>query len=92
VIQSNRNNARLTNSIFVMVSSNIRLATTEPTQVLVDPSTPEGQQSGLAKESAVKCENIHTLPTASVVRVIGQLSPSLMKQVDDALKASMAIS
>ena len=49
VIQSNHNNSRLTNSIFVMVSSNIRLATTESTQVLVNPSTPEGRQSGLAK-------------------------------------------
>ncbi len=74
-----------------MVTSNIRLATTEPTQVLIDPATSEGQQSSLSQPSAVKCENIYTLPVASVIRTIGHLSPSLLQQVDDALKATLSL-
>lgn len=48
VIQSDHNNGRLTNSIFAMITSNIRLATSEASQVLVDPTTVEGQSSGLS--------------------------------------------
>lgn len=91
VVQSDHNNGRLTNSIFVMVTSNTRLAMVENTQVLVDLRTAEGQQSGLAQTSAVKCENVYTLSQSSVVKTIGALSDSLMTQVDDALKASLAL-
>lgn len=92
VIQNDRNNARLTNAIFAMVSSNIRLATTEPSQVLVDPATPEGQSSGLLRTSVIKCENLYTLPLSSVARTIGQLSPALVQRLDQALKASLELS
>lgn len=91
VVQSDRNNGRLANSIFAMVTSNTRLAATEPAQVLIDATTPDGQRTGLSRTSAVKCENLYTLPQASVLRIIGQLSPTLLRQVDDALKASLAL-
>jgi mRNA-degrading endonuclease toxin of MazEF toxin-antitoxin module len=92
VIQCDRNNNRLTNAIFVMVTSNTRLATTEPTQVLVDPTSPDGQSSGLLTTSAIKCENLYTLPQASIQRTIGQLSPPLLQQLNLALKASLELS
>ena len=91
VVQSDHNNGRLTNSIFAMVTSNIRLATTEPAQVLIDVATPDGQRTGLTRTSAVKCENLYTLPQATVLKTIGQLSPVLLQQVDDALKASLGL-
>ena len=91
VVQSDHNNVRLTNSIFAMATSNTRLAAVEPAQVFIDVATPDGQASGLSRSSAVKCENLYTLPQAIVVRTIGRLSPALMQQVDDALKASLAL-
>ena len=91
VVQSDRNNGRLTNSIFAMVTSNTRLAAAEPAQVLIDATTPDGQRTGLSRTSAVKCENLHTLPQGIVLRTIGHLSPTLMRQVDDALKASLQL-
>jgi mRNA interferase MazF len=91
VVQADRNNGRLTNSIFAMVTSNTRLAATEPAQVLIDATTPDGQRTGLSRTSAVKCENLYTLPQASVLRTVGQLSPTLMRQVDDALKVSLEL-
>jgi mRNA-degrading endonuclease toxin of MazEF toxin-antitoxin module len=72
-----------------MVTTNIRLASTEPTQVLIDITSPDGQATGLLRTSAVKCENLFTLPQASVVRTIGQLSATLMQQVEEALKSSL---
>ena len=91
VVQSDHNNGRMANSIFAMITSNTSLATTEPAQVFVDTSTPEGQQSGLDHASAIKCENLHTIPTTFVYRKLGSLPPSLMQQVDDALKASLSL-
>jgi mRNA interferase MazF len=91
VVQSDHNNVRLTNSIFAMVTTNIRLATVEPTQVLIDVSAPDGQRTGLSRTSAVKCENLYTLPQTTVLRKIGQLSLTLMRRVDDALKASLEL-
>lgn len=91
VIQSDHNNSRLANSIFAMITSNTRLATVEQTQVLIDLTTPDGQQSGLAQTSAVKSENVFTLPQSCVVKAIGTLPGSLMAEVDNALKASLSL-
>ncbi len=91
VVQSDRNNARLVNAIFVQVTSNTKLAAKEPTQVLIDIATIDGKQSGLLHTSAVKCENVATQLLSDVKHVIGRLPDTLMQQVDDALKASLSL-
>jgi mRNA-degrading endonuclease toxin of MazEF toxin-antitoxin module len=45
----------------------------------------------LAQNSAVKCENLHTLPLNLIVRTIGRMPNSLMQLVDDALRVSLAL-
>jgi mRNA interferase MazF len=46
VVQNDRNNARMANTILVFITTNTsRIG--EPTQVLVDLATPEGRASGL---------------------------------------------
>jgi mRNA interferase MazF len=92
VVQSDRNNARLTNTILVQVTSNTRRAGKEPTQVLVDVTTADGMLSGLKMTSAVTCENIATQSASDIYKVIGHLPDSLMKKVDVALKHSLALS
>ena len=90
VIQNDRNNARLSNVIAAMLTTSTRLATIEDTQVLVDLSDPANQQTGLLHTSAVKCENLYTLPIRDV-RVIGSMPKTIMQKVDEALKASLAL-
>jgi mRNA-degrading endonuclease toxin of MazEF toxin-antitoxin module len=63
----------------------------EPTQVLIDPGTPEGRSSGLHHASAVKCENLFTISQGHMLRTLGHLSPALLQQVDAALKVSLAL-
>jgi mRNA-degrading endonuclease toxin of MazEF toxin-antitoxin module len=89
VVQNDHNNGRLSNTILVQVTSNTRLASTEPTQVLIDVTTADGKQSGLSVTSAVKCENIATQPASDIRKIIGRLSASLMQKVDAALKDSL---
>lgn len=88
VVQNDRNNARLTNLIVAMVTSTTHRAASEPTQVLIEISTPEGQATGLKHDSAITCENIYTVETR-YCRRIGRLPDPLINAVNAALKVSL---
>ena len=90
VVQNDRNNQRMQNTIVATITSNVRRAA-EPTQVLVDVATPDGRQTGLLATSVVSAENLLTVRQAHVRKTIGRLPAGLMRQVDDALKASLAL-
>jgi len=80
----------MSNTILAAITTNISRSR-EPTQVLVDIATPEGHQSGLLATSVVACENLLTVAQRQIVRKIGQLSPALLQQVDEALRDSLAL-
>src|SRR5262245_47180586 len=77
VVQCDRNNRRLLSTVVAGITTNLRRVATEPTQFLIDPSTPEGQSSGLSQASAVKCENLFTVSQARILAVLGHLSDPL---------------
>jgi mRNA interferase MazF len=88
VVQNDQNNQRLTNVIVAAITTTTHRSG-EPTQLLIDPSTPEGQPSGLLRPSVVSCENLATIEQSLVLRTIGKLPAPLMQQVNDCLKASL---
>lgn len=90
VVQNDSNNARMVNTILAFITTNLSRAR-EPTQVLIDVNTPEGKPSGLKQTSAVSCENILTVVQSDILRSIGHLPDVLMRKVDLALKASLAL-
>ena len=89
VVQCDRNNQRLDDVILAMITSVTGRAVSEPTQLLIDVTTAEGQASGLLHTSAVKCEHLITLHRRFVERVIGHLPPEVMAEVDQCLKESL---
>lgn len=91
IVQCDRDNQRLTNTVVAMITGNVRFARTEPTQLLVDPATAEGKSSGLNVPSAVKCGNLYTIDQRHILATIGSLSPAQMTQVDACLKAALAL-
>jgi len=91
VVQNERDNHRLANSIIVMITSHTGRASTEATQVLVDIGTPDGARTGLLMNSAVNCVNLFTVSKRSLLRVIGSFPPPLMANVDAALKAALEL-
>ena len=91
VVQNDANNARMANTILAFVTSNMTRAG-ESTQVFIDVSTADGKQSGLRQNSVVSCENILTVVQSDIIQTIGKLLKALMQEVDDALKASLALS
>jgi mRNA interferase MazF len=90
IVQNDRDDQRLTNSIVALITKNVSRVH-EPTQLLIDVSTPEGQQSGLNQTSAVTCGNLFTVAQTKVRRVIGSLSPATMTQIDACLKAALEL-
>jgi mRNA interferase MazF len=91
VVQSDARNANLTNIILAMVTKNLSRVGTDPTQILVDISTPDGQLSGLHADSAVTCGNLFTVHEDLIQSKIGELSDALMQQIDTCLKAALGL-
>ena len=91
IVQADRNNQRLDDTIVVTITSRIQRAAAEPTEMLIAVTTPAGQQSGLLFDSAVQCQNILTVDRTFVRRRIGNLPPDLMRQVNDCLKAALEV-
>ena len=91
VVQGDKNNRRLHNTIVAAISSNIRLATTEASQLLIDPTTSDGRSSGLLQPSAVKCEGLFTVAQSEIKRTIGRLPDTMMRRVDECLKSALGI-
>ena len=91
VVQCDRNNGRLDNTIVAQITSRTHLARTEPTQLLIEFSSSVGQQSGLLNDSALSCENLYTVRQDAINRRIGSLPDDVMSQVDQCLKASLGI-
>ncbi len=89
VVQSDAENARLVNSVVVMITGNLQDAG-QPTTVLIDPFTPAGAGSGLTGSSLIKCHNIATV-RQNRMKVIGRLSTALMRQVNDALRIALEL-
>ena len=90
VVQNDRDNGRLTNTILAMITSRTQRSG-EPTQVTVDLSTPDGRQSGLHRTSVVNCINLFTVEQAKMLQSIGTLSVALMQKVDAALNAALGL-
>ena len=92
IVQGDRDNGRLNNTIVAMITRTIHRVGQVETQLLIDISTPEGQASGLKTASAVNCSNLFTVSEQLLRKKIGVLSPNAMRQVNDCLKAALGIS
>jgi mRNA interferase MazF len=90
VVQNDRDNARLTNTIVSMITSVTRRSL-EPTQLLVEIATPEGKQTGLRQDSVINCINLLTIEQSRILHTIGQLSTAGMHKVNDCLRAALEL-
>jgi mRNA interferase MazF len=91
VIQNDRNNQRLDDTIVVVITSRTQFAANEPTQLIVDISTDDGRKTGLLFNSALQCENILTVDCQFIRRKIGEFSPTLLQHAAACIKISLDI-
>ena len=88
VVQNDRDNARLRNTIVAQISSNTSRVH-EASQLLIELAKEPG--CGLKRDSAGICTNLLTLDKDDVLRVLGALSPASMARVGDCLKAALEL-
>jgi mRNA interferase MazF len=92
IVSSDHNSHRSQDVIVAVVTKTVKRASVETTQFLVELGTPEGQQSGLLTDSAVKCERLHSILQSRIRRTIGSLPATAMQRINDCLKAALEIS
>jgi mRNA interferase MazF len=90
VIQNDRDNQRLLNTIVVQITSVTRRAL-EPTQLLIELATPAGVQSGLRQDSVVNCVNLLTLDKEKILRKLGSLPDSELQLVNACLRVALEL-
>ena len=91
VVQADGRNVSLTNTVVVTITKNLSRVGTDPTQLLIDLSTPDGQNTGLNVDSAVTCGNLFTVHENLIRKKIGVLSDVLLHQINDCLKADLEL-
>lgn len=82
----------LQSTVVAIVTSTLTHVATEPSQLFIDLSTPDGQSTGLLHSSTVKCEHIDTVDRSDIHRVIGRLSDALLAKLEECLKVALEIS
>ena len=91
VVQNDNLNQRRDSTVVAIITSTTKRAGVEPTQLLIEVSTPDGLLSGLEHDSTVKCEHLDTVAQEDIVRYLGKLTPSLMSKLEACLKVALAI-
>ena len=86
VVQSDRHNGRMANTIIAQITSNLARSH-EDTQLLIDQTHPDWGPSGLRLPSGINAANLATVLPSQITHVIGKLSPATMVDVDECLRS-----
>ena len=90
VVQSDVYNSTVRHVIVAEITTNLAAAS-DPTSLLIDVSTPEGQATGLNQDSVVTCLFLATMAEDRIDPVIGTLSATMMQRIDECLKTAIAL-
>ena len=88
IVQNDRDNGRTAKTIIVQVTGNTRRAH-EDTHYLIDQTHPDWKAAGLRMPSVVNGSSLFYVRQGDVLKVIGHLSETTMRQVNDCLKAAL---
>jgi mRNA-degrading endonuclease toxin of MazEF toxin-antitoxin module len=84
VVQNDRDNARMSNTFVVQVTTTI-WRKFQDTQLLLDSNHADWLRCGLRQPSVVNCSNIYTVDQRDVAKKIGSLSEATMRAIDECL-------
>lgn len=90
IVQNDRDNQRLTNTIVAQISSRIGRSS-EPTQTMIELTSTAGKQSGLRQDSIVNCVNVFTVGKDKLLRRLGRLPLDAMHEVGESLRVAIAL-
>lgn len=90
VVQNDRDNQRLANTVIAMVTGNLRRRG-EPSHVYIDPADTGGSLSGLRFPSLVSCNNLFTVNQTGMIQFVGHLSDVHKRFLEGSLKAALGL-
>lgn len=88
VIQADGLETGLEQIILAMISSNLSRAEHQ-SRILIETKTEAGKQSGLLFDSVIMTDNLATVASPRVTRIIGKLEA--MRDVNDALRHTLKL-
>jgi mRNA interferase MazF len=89
VVQNDRDNARMANTVVAQISGNTARVS-EATQHLIELAADPG--CGLTRDSALIATNLLTMRQSDILRVLGTLSAATMAQIDECLRVALGLS
>lgn len=90
IVQSDAYAGAIGTLVVAEVTKNLTMAS-DPACLFIDTSTPEGQATGLVRDSVVSCLVLVTVYVDTVAQVLGTLSPTMKRGLDDSLKAALGL-
>src|SRR5271155_601624 len=90
VVQSDTYATTVSTVVVAEVTKNLTMKD-DPACLFIDVSTPEGKATGVLVNSVVSSLVLDTVYTDSIAQVLGSLSPTLLQQFDDCLKAGLGL-
>lgn len=90
VVQADAYNRRLPHVIVAEVTTNLSTAS-DPANLLIEVSTPEGKATGLVQDSVVTCLHLVTMTEERIRAVIGKLSAPMLQNLDGCLKVALGL-
>lgn len=90
VVQSNAYADTVSTVVVAEVTKNLTMKS-DPACLFIDVNTPEGKATGLLIDSVVSGLVLDTVYTDTVAQVLGSLSTTLLRNLDDCLKVGLVL-
>jgi mRNA-degrading endonuclease toxin of MazEF toxin-antitoxin module len=90
VVQSDAYNLTVNTVVVAEVTKNLTMAS-DAACLFIDVNTPEGQATGLLRNSVVSCLLLATINRDRVDHVLGALSAAMANGLDECLRAGLGI-
>src|SRR5262249_18781526 len=90
VVQADAYNTVVKTIVVAEITKNLALAG-DPACLFIDVTTPEGQATGLRRNSVVSCLLLATIDSDRGNKVLGKLSVAMRNNLDNSVKAALGI-
>ncbi len=90
VVQADNYSAVVGTLVVAEITGNLSMAG-DPACLFIDLTTPEGQATGLTRDSVVSCLALATVYADAIDQKLGSLSSGMVQQLDGCLKVALGI-
>jgi len=90
VVQADSYSAVVGTLVVAEITGNLSMAS-DPACLFIAVTAPEGQATGLTRDSVASCLALATVYADAVDQTLGSLSPAMVQQLDGCLKVALGL-